>query len=61
MLPLDHFEGDAEIVEDGHGKIVKQFSVLSSQFSVLSSQFSVLSSQNGRTWAIKRLLPFSGG
>jgi hypothetical protein len=47
MLPLDHFEGDAEIVEDGHGKIVKQFSVLSSQ--------------NGGTWAIKRLLPFSGG
>jgi hypothetical protein len=24
VLPLDHFEGDAEVVEDGHGKIVKQ-------------------------------------
>jgi len=30
MLPLDHFEGDAEVVEDGHGKIVEQAAVLSS-------------------------------
>ena len=61
MLPLDHFEGDAEVVEDGHGKIVEegscqlpvasssvlQFSVL--KFSVLSSQCSVLSSQKSET------------
>ena len=31
VLPLDHLESDAEAVEDRHGKIVKQFSVLSSQ------------------------------
>jgi hypothetical protein len=42
VLPLDHFEGDAEVVENGHGKIVEQEG--SSQFSVLGSQFSVLSS-----------------
>jgi hypothetical protein len=24
MLPLDHFEGDVEITEEGHGKIVRQ-------------------------------------
>ena len=24
MLPLDHFQGDAEVVEHGHGKIVMQ-------------------------------------
>jgi len=24
VLPLDHFQGDAKVVEDGHGKIVKQ-------------------------------------
>ncbi len=42
VLPLDHFEGDAEVVEDGHGSRV---SVLSSQFSVLSSQLSVLGSR----------------
>jgi len=44
VLPLDHFEGDAQVVEDGHREIVKQNScrlpVASSQFSVLSSQFS---------------------
>jgi hypothetical protein len=39
MLPLDHFESDAEVVEDGHGEIVKEEG--SSQFSVLGSQFSV--------------------
>ena len=27
MLPLDHFEGDAKVVKDGHAEIVKQFSV----------------------------------
>ncbi len=42
VLPLDHFEGDAKVVKDGHEKIVKQFFV---QFSVLSPQFSVLSLQ----------------
>jgi hypothetical protein len=42
MLPLDHFQGDAEVVEDGHGKIVEQWSVVSVQCPVLSSQFSVL-------------------
>jgi hypothetical protein len=26
MLPLDHFESDAEVVEDGHGEIVEQVS-----------------------------------
>jgi hypothetical protein len=39
VLPLDHFEGDAEVVEDGHGSRV---SVLSSgvrgQQSVVSGQ-----------------------
>ncbi len=24
MLPLDHFEGDAEVAEEGHGKILRQ-------------------------------------
>ena len=33
MLPLDHFKGDAQVVEDGHGKIVKQKAVASSRFS----------------------------
>src|ERR1700722_273260 len=36
VLPLDHFEGDAEVVEDGHGSRV---SVLGSSFSVLYSLF----------------------
>lgn len=31
MLPLDHLESDAEIVEDGHRKIVRQLSVLGPQ------------------------------
>jgi hypothetical protein len=37
VFPLDHFQGDAEVVEDGHGSRV---SVLSSQFSVVSGQWS---------------------
>src|SRR5271166_3310603 len=45
VLPLDHLESDAEVVKDGHRKIVRQFSVLSSRLSVLSSQFSVVGSQ----------------
>jgi len=36
VLPFDHFEGDAEVVEDGHGKIVKQNSC---QLPVASSRF----------------------
>jgi hypothetical protein len=36
VLPLDHLEGDAEIVKDGHGKIVKQSSC---QLPVASSRF----------------------
>jgi hypothetical protein len=29
VLPLDHFKGHAQVVEDGHGKIVaREFSVL---------------------------------
>ena len=32
VLPLDHFQSDAEAMEDGHGKIVKQNGC---QFSVL--------------------------
>jgi hypothetical protein len=32
VLPLNHFQRNAEIVEDGHGKIVaRRFSVLGSQ------------------------------
>ena len=31
VLPLDHFERDAEIVKDGHRKIVRQLSVLGPQ------------------------------
>ena len=41
VLPLDHFESDAEVMEDGHGKIVEQLPVDGSRFSV---QLSVLSS-----------------
>jgi Flp pilus assembly pilin Flp len=36
VLPLDHFEGDAEAAEDGqerHGKIVEQWAVVSGQWS----------------------------
>ena len=32
VLPLDHFQSDAEVVEDGHGTIVEQ------QFSVLTKR-----------------------
>jgi hypothetical protein len=38
VLPLDHFQGDAEVVEHGHDKIVKQNSC---QLPVASSSFSV--------------------
>jgi hypothetical protein len=33
VLPLDHLESDAKIPQDGHKKIVRQISVLSSQIS----------------------------
>ena len=36
VLPLDHFEGNAKVVKDGHGKIVKQNSC---RWPVASCQF----------------------
>ncbi len=38
VLPLDHFESDAKVAEDGHGSIVKQLAV--SQWSVLTGALS---------------------
>jgi hypothetical protein len=38
VLPLDHFQGDAEVVKHGHEKIVKQNSC---QLPVARSSFSV--------------------
>jgi hypothetical protein len=38
VLPLNHFQGDAEVVEHGHEKIVKQNS---GQLPVASSSFSL--------------------
>ncbi len=36
VFPLNHFQGDAEIAKQRHGKIVRQFSVLGSQSSDLA-------------------------
>jgi hypothetical protein len=39
VLPLDHFEGDAEIVENGHGSNVSVVSpVVSGQWSVVRKE-----------------------
>jgi hypothetical protein len=39
VLPLNHFQGDAEVVEYGHGKIVEQGTVVSGQWSMLALGF----------------------
>jgi len=36
VLPLDHFQRYAQVVEQGHGKIVVQWSVVSGQLVLLS-------------------------
>ena len=56
VLPLDHFEGDAQVVEDGHRKIVEQNSC---QLPVAGSQNSelVLSSRKFRRDSFAMRLP----